>query len=95
VGITLGLHEHQEAWRSSDGSNWELSYIPQLPVGGIPNPSAQIRSLAITESGAVAVGGWKPLDGFAWKVRAAAWVSSEPGEPWREDPRRARLPSRS
>ena len=84
-------------WTSTSGSDWDLSYIPLLPVGGIPNASAGIRSLAITDSGTVAVGGWWPplvyqmrpfwtSPGWTDEVRNAVWVSPTPGEPWREDP---------
>lgn len=82
-------------WTSTNGSDWDLSYIPQLPVSGISDASAGIRSLAITDSGTVAVGGWWPellypplqkAIGSTPMIRNAVWVSPAPGEPWREDP---------
>ena len=84
-------------WTSASGSDWDLSDIPLLPVGGIPNASAGIRSLAITDSGTVAVGGWWPplltqmrafwgTTGWLDEMRNAVWVSPTPGEPWQEDP---------
>ncbi|MBT8213050.1 MAG: hypothetical protein KJN71_07875, partial [Acidimicrobiia bacterium] len=85
-------------WTSTNGSDWDLSHIPQFSVDGIPNASAGIRSLAITDSGTVAVGGWWPplltqvrafwgTTGWLEEMRNAVWVSPAQGEPWREDPR--------
>lgn len=94
---------HPAFWRSDEGSDWDRSFIPRVSVSGMFEPAAGIRSLAITDSGTIAVGGWWPQfhsdwssvphpaarfdPGFTLKMRNAVWVSPNPGEQWREDPR--------
>lgn len=75
-------------WSSEDGTSWDVYGVEAAPVKGMSKPSASIRSLAITESGIVAVGGWLHIaksPAETNRVRVAVWASRPDGT-WVEIP---------